>query len=59
MSPLEEKELQMKIKKSEAVIAELEFKMEERKQDLARMEEHIALQRDNISKITKRLEGEN
>ena len=58
MSELEIKRLRMQIKKADAAIAELELKIEERREDIQRMEDNIVLQkkvmidsRDQLKKV--------
>ena len=50
MSDLKKKELTMRMRKAEAAIAELEYKIEERKADIQRMADHIELQKTQIEK---------
>lgn len=47
------------LKKIEANIAELNYKIEERKEDIKRMQDHIILQDERMSKIKLELEGSN
>jgi hypothetical protein len=44
MSNLEMKRLEMQVKKADAVVAELEYKIQERLDDIQRMKDHIQLQ---------------
>lgn len=44
MSPLEKMRKDMELKKIDAAIAELEYKIQERLEDIDRMREHINLQ---------------
>lgn len=48
---LEKKKIQLNIAKAETGVLELEFKIEERKQDIKRMEEHIQLQLKRIEEL--------
>jgi len=45
MDNLEKKKLEVQLKRIDATIAELELKIDERNEDIKRIEEHIALQR--------------
>lgn len=54
MNDLDKMKKIAELKKIEAAIAELEYKMEERRQDIQRMQEHIDIQ---INRKTQ-LEGE-
>jgi len=53
---LENKKKQLMIKRAETAKFELELKIEERKEDIKRIEEHIKLQDEIIEKLTKELE---
>ena len=55
MTDLERKKLQMQLKKVDATIAELEYKIEERLEDIKRIKEHIELQKKNEDSIKKQL----
>ena len=57
MTNLKLKQLEMQKKKAEAVIAELEFKIEERREDIKRMEEHINQQEKLLQEIQTELGG--
>lgn len=57
MDELEQMKLKMQMKKADASIAELEFKIVERMQDIERMKEHIKLQEDIKKQASKKLEG--
>lgn len=52
---LEKKKKEVDLKKIEAAVAELEYKIEERKADIERMRDHIALQIDRKTKILEEL----
>ena len=45
MDNLEKKKLEVQLKRIDATIAELELKIDERNEDIKRIEEHITLQR--------------
>ena len=45
MTNLEKKKLQLQLKKADTAIAELEYKIEERLEDIERMKNHIELQK--------------
>ena len=55
MTLLEKKKQEVKVKKAEAAIAELECKIQERLEDINRMEEHIKLQKDILNEIENEL----
>ena len=55
MSTLKKKELEMRVKKAEAAIAELEFKIEEKLNDIKRMEDHIGLQKELVESSKEEL----
>jgi len=52
---LEEKKKKLQIKKIDTAIAELEYKIEERLEDIKRMEEHIILQRKLEEEVKQEL----
>lgn len=56
MNELDKMKCKMQIKKAEASIAELEFKIVERLQDIERMKEHIKLQEEIKKEAQKKLE---
>lgn len=56
MSTLEKKKLNLQLKKADTAIAELEYKIEERLEDIERMKDHIELQRKLEQDIKKQLE---
>jgi peptidoglycan hydrolase CwlO-like protein len=55
MSDLERKKLEVQLKRIDATIAELEFKIDERKEDIRRIEEHILLQKEQETEIKQKL----
>lgn len=55
MTDLDRKKLEVQLKRIEATIAELELKVEERKEDINRIEEHIALQYKQQNEIKAKL----
>lgn len=57
MSELEIKRIRMQIKKADAAIAELELKIEERKEDIQRMEDNIELQRKVMKDSAEQLKA--
>ena len=58
MEKLERKKLEFRLKKVDAAVAELEYKIEERLEDIKRMQDHIELQKEEETKIKKELIGE-
>lgn len=52
---LENKKKKVQLLQITAAIAELEYKIEERKEDIKRMEDHIILQQKKQSEIKKEL----
>lgn len=58
MDQLEKKKLEVQLKRIDATIAELELKIDERKEDIKRIEEHIVLQRKLETEATEKLKGE-
>ena len=56
MSSLDIKRLELDLAKCYAAKLELEYKIEERRADIKRMEDHIQLQRDREQELTQRLE---
>lgn len=52
---LERLKKEVEIKKIEAATAELEYKIEERKADIGRMQDHIKLQKERMDKILTEL----
>ena len=58
---LEEKRKELQLKKIDTAIAELEYKIEERLEDIKRIEDHILLQKEQEEKTKlelKELKGE-
>lgn len=51
MSELEYKRLKMELLKASAAKAELEYKVEERRRDIARIENHIKLQEEREEQL--------
>lgn len=51
----EKKEAELKVKKAEAALTELELKIMQRQRDIHRMEEHMELQRQNIEDAKEEL----
>ena len=54
---LEKKRKELDLKKIETAILELEFKIEERKADIARMLEHIKLQEERKQQVLKEIKN--
>lgn len=52
---LEQKKLEVQLKRIEATIAELELKIDERKEDIKRIEEHIVLQKELEIEVKEKL----
>lgn len=50
---LEKKKKEMELKRIEAAIAELEYKILERMEDIKRIEAHIELQKERKQELTK------
>ena len=55
MERLERKKLEMQLKQVEAKVAELDFKIEERKEDIKRIENHIVQQKEREQEIKEQL----
>lgn len=55
MDTLERKKLEVQLKRIDATIAELELKVDERKEDIKRIEDHIQLQKDLENEIKEKL----
>lgn len=55
MDNFKRKELEVRRKKAEASIAELEFKILEREQDIQRIRDHIKLQEQVLLDVEKEL----
>ena len=55
MEIIEKKKLEVQLKRIDATIAELELKIDERKEDIKRIEEHIELQRKLEQEIKEKL----
>jgi len=53
---LERKKLELQLMKVHTAMAELEYRIEERKEDIKRMEDHIDLQKEQELKIKQELE---
>lgn len=58
MDSLKVKEMELQVKRAEVSIAELEFKILEREQDIQRCRDHITLQQNLIKEISEKLEKE-
>jgi SMC interacting uncharacterized protein involved in chromosome segregation len=56
MSNLKKKKLELDLMKVAAAKAELEYKIEERLEDIQRMKDHIKLQEDREIELIKELE---
>lgn len=54
---LEKMKKEVELKKIEAAVAELEYKIEERKEDMQRMQEHIDLQIKRKQEIIQELKN--
>jgi len=52
---LEKKKLKMELLKVAAAIGELEYKVEERQEDIIRMENHINLQKERQKELEQQL----
>lgn len=57
MSALQLKKLQLNLMKCQTAKMELEFKVEERKEDIKRIEEHIQLQEDREAELKEEIEN--
>jgi hypothetical protein len=55
MTDLEKKKIAMQLKRVDATVAELEYKIEERKLDIERIREHISLQKEQEQKLKDQL----
>lgn len=55
MDALEKKKLEVQLKRIDATIGELEVKIDERKEDIKRIEEHIVLQRKQEDEVKLKL----
>ena len=55
VSQLEEKKIKAGILKAEAAKADLEVRIEERREDIARMEDHMRLQDERIADLKSQL----
>ena len=55
MDEMERKKLKVQLKRIDATIAELELKIDERKEDIKRIEDHIALQKEQELEINEKL----
>ena len=55
MEVIEKKKLEVQLKRIDATIAELELKIDERKEDIKRIEEHIVLQKQLENEIKEKL----
>jgi len=58
MTVLERKKLELQLKKADTAIAELDYKIEERKEDIKRMEDHILLQKTLEQDIKEKLKDQ-
>ena len=57
MSELEHKRLKMELLKAGAAKAELEYKAEERRRDIVRIEDHIRLQEEREKQLRAEIEA--
>ena len=57
MDELERKKLKVQLKRIDATIAELELKIDERKVDIKRIEDHINLQKEQEVEINEKLKS--
>lgn len=57
MDAMERKKLEVQLKRIDATKAELELKIDERKEDIKRIEEHIELQNKLEQEIKEKLKG--
>lgn len=55
---IEKKKLLFSKQKAEIVIAELEIKILERKNEIERLEDHIKIQQNIVNDVLSKLEGE-
>ena len=55
---LAEKKKEMELKKIAAAICELEYRIEERKEDIKRMEDHIILQKQREEEVLQDKKGD-
>ena len=55
MESLERKKKEVELKKIDAAIAELEYKIAEKEADIKRMLEHVELQKQRKQKVTEEL----
>lgn len=56
MTNLEIKRMELELVKVAAARAELEFKIEERLDDISRIKEHIRIQQEKEKELTKKIE---
>jgi len=56
---LEKKKKEVELKRIDANIADLEYKIQERMEDIGRMEAHIQLQKERMKIVTKEIEEGN
>jgi len=59
MDLIEKKKFEVQLKRIDATIAELELKIDERNEDIKRIEEHIVLQRNLEKEINEKLKRGN
>lgn len=57
MTDLDKMRIKLDIQKAETAKLELQFKIEQRKEDIDRMEKHIELQNNLIEELNQKLEG--
>ena len=57
MKDLDKMRIKLDIQKAETAKLELQFKIEQRKEDIDRMEKHIELQNNLIEDLNQKLEG--
>ena len=55
MEAIDKKKLEVQLKRIDATIAELELKIDERKEDIKRIEDHIVLQKQLELEIKEKL----
>jgi hypothetical protein len=54
---LEKKKTQVELMRVQTARMELEYKIEERKEEIRRMEEHIKIQNEKEAELTEKLKG--
>lgn len=57
MKEIDKKKYELQFKKADTAIAELEYKIAERLEDIERMKDHIKLQKELMGEIQEKLKG--